>query len=217
MKLRSRFALVALWAGLLSPPAAAQSRSANGSEDLYLPAAGSHVSLVGTSNVHDWTARSDVIDGYARIPATQKADVPLARLEWLRSKKVNPTLVAKIPVRSLKSKHKGMDGKMYEALRARGYPYILFELEEITGAEAGEAGAVTARATGKLSVAGVVRPIVLHVLIRRPDATRFQIEGAISLDMTAFGISPPTALLGTLHTGKWVRIGFFWALGRRSP
>lgn len=218
MKLRSRLVLAFLTAALASPPAAARPpRSDRGPEELYLPAAGSHVSIVGTSNVHDWKVRGDVIDGYARIPASPRKDVPLSELDWLRSKEINPTIVAKIPVRSLRGNHKGMDGKMYDALRARGHPYILFQVDRIVSVVANKGGGVTARASGELSIAGVVRPVTLHVIIRRPDSTRFQVEGAISVDMTVFGISPPRALLGTLRTGTWVRIGFSWVLGRRNP
>jgi hypothetical protein len=35
-----------------------------------------------------------------------------------------------------------------------------------------------------------------------------QLEGFLSLDMTDYGVDPPTAILGTLHTGDKVTVRF---------
>jgi len=172
---------------------------------------GNHVTIDGTSNLHDWDVEGETIHGKAAFP---EAVTSLAGAAWLKSRDVNPKITVTIPVRSLRSGHRGMDGNMYDALHADAHSDIVFRLGRIWATKKKDADHVRARATGKLTVAGKTRGVALDVDIAR-DGDHLVFTGHTRLDMTAFGVKPPTAMLGVLKTGKMVDVRFVWGIVRR--
>ena len=51
--------------------------------------------------------------------------------------------------------------------------------------------------------------------VRRLSTDRLEISGDTSLRMTEFGIDPPTAMLGMLHTGDIVHVRWTWIVTQR--
>lgn len=88
-----------------------------------------------------------------------------------------------------------MDGKAYDAVKSDKFPNIQFK--------AGKLNIQGNRITGKgeLSIAGEKRPIDLNAEIKNRNGSEMQIVGEVPLKMTDFGITPPTAMFGTLKTG----------------
>ncbi|AEV33840.1 hypothetical protein Oweho_2882 [Owenweeksia hongkongensis DSM 17368] len=149
----------------------------------------SSVYINGTSSLHDWTETVETINGALR------ADVEDGKLVKLRS------LHLTIPVKSIKSGKSGMDKNTYVALKEEKYPEIKYALKtyKIEGS--------TVKLTGDLSVAGVTKSITTQVESRVKEG-QVELTGDIAFKMTAFGVDPPTAVMGTIKTGDEVEIKF---------
>jgi len=183
---------LALAALLAAAPAALTGAAVPGSEALA-PAAGT-VTVTGTSTLHDWTVRATGLRGSLDLPAGflggETTAVPTARFT--------------LPVRALQSEHDKMNKLMWESLDAAKHPDLTFALESARLQGAGGANAKV-EVKGSLTVAGVARPIALVLDVRR-DGNRLLASGELPLKMSDFGIKPPTAMMGTMHTGDAVRV-----------
>ena len=179
----------------------------------------SHVTVEGTSTLHNWKVEGQSVKGYLSIDEQELAAL------WMRSgpspHPLAATVRVEIPVISLTSGKRGMDEKMHEALRAKMYPTITYRLESAKiatrqtthpGDDAGETRTINAK--GFLTMAGVEQLIDIPMQVRRLPENRLEISGDISLRMTEFGIDPPRAMLGTLRTGDTVHVQWTWVLAR---
>jgi len=68
-------------------------------------------------------------------------------------------------------------------------------------------GPDAARATGKMTITGVTRPVDFDVKLVR-SAQGVRTVGETSIDMTQFNVAPPVIWQGLLKVGKDVRIRF---------
>ena len=157
------------------------------SAERFAPAAGSSITVEGTSTLHEWKMESATING------TVDSDAPAA--------------VVTIPVTSLKSPHAKMDKLMAEALKAKEFPQIRYELME---ANVPNTPAFNVKTKGRLTIAGVTRELVMDVQGTKSADGRYTLTGTAPVKMTAFGIKPPTAMLGTIKTGDDVKVTFRW-------
>ncbi|MCL5281182.1 MAG: YceI family protein [Planctomycetes bacterium] len=186
----------------------------------YEPAPGeSTVELLGTSNLHDWTIKGTVIEGYVDVNETCQLNPKVQELSGLSQVMASVKTHAEIPVPSLKSGHSGMDKNTYKALQSDQYPRIIYNLEQISLRSQPQLPQMTATfdAVGRLSVAGATRTMPMTVTAEPLDDTQFRVSGQIAIKMTDFGIRPPTALFGMLKTGDALTIQFTWVLNRKTP
>lgn len=149
----------------------------------------STMSISGTSTLHNWHSEVETIK--ARV------EVNIQNGKLLSFEK----MLINVPVTSIKSGKNAMDKNTYEALKSDNHPLIKFQL---TSAEITETN-ITAE--GKLAVAGIVRNVTLkaqYVL----SASTFTIKGDYEIDMNDYEIDPPTALMGTITTGKDVTVQY---------
>jgi hypothetical protein len=165
-----------------------------------------HVWLDGTSNVHAFTASTPTVT----IRSMELAGTPSGDLLGYILQPGNlKGLEVSIPTRGLTSPKEGIDENMHKALRATEHPHIRFRLDTFERAGSGY------RATGRLTVAGVERAVVLGLQIERKGST-LAVTGGTALLMTDYGISPPRARLGMLKTNPLVRIRIELILGGRA-
>ena len=156
----------------------------------------SEISIAGTSTLHDWVSSLTEVTGTSTM--TFEAGV-LKQITDL-----NLTFA----VEGIKStKGKKMDTKTYDALLSSTYPNITYRLKNVASLHPNSNG-VTIVASGDLTVAGTTKSINLLVTGTYGEENSIQFEGSKSFNMTDFGVEPPTALLGTLHTGDKVTINF---------
>lgn len=183
---------LALAALFVAAPAVVTGAAAPGAETLA-PAAGT-VTVSGTSTLHDWSVRATGLRGSLDLPAGflsgETTAVPAARFT--------------LPVRALQSEHDKMNTLMWEALQTTKHPELSFALESARLQGAG-GPTVKVEVKGALTVAGVARPVTLVLDVRR-DGNRLLASGELPLKMSDFGIKPPTAMMGTMHTGDAVRV-----------
>ena len=169
--------------------------------DRYAAATGSSVKVTGTSTLHEWTMEGSTIKGEISAPTPDNWNAPAKA-------------VVTIPVTSIKSEHGKMDKLMADALKAREHPQVRFEMTEATPANA-TANAFTLQTKGKLTIGGVTKDIALDVQGTRGADGRYILTGEAPIKMTAFGIKPPTAMMGTIKTGDDVKVTFRWVVAKQ--
>ena len=187
----------------------------------YEPSPGeSHVKIDGTSNIHDWTIKGSVIDGYIDVNETCRLNLTVKELSS-DFKKIKASLKThvEIPIKSLKSGHSGMDKNTYKALKRKQYPKIIYDLNSVSIKTPPNPPNLTAEfnTIGDLSIAGVSRTVKMAVTAKALEDQHFEVSGKTSVKMTDFGITPPSALFGLLKSGDQITIHFMWTIYRKIP
>ena len=197
---------------------------------------GSKVVILGTSSIHDWEVVGRIIGGSIEIEKSFLTDKTLQSVKSLQSKKVNPKVRVIIPVRSLKSGKQKMDGIMREAMRAKNtlqanksfFGAMEYRNQDarianqpmvIKGKVPPTGSPVKFDVTGKLTVAGVTKPIQMEVTMERLGGNKFKFKGEKKMKMTDFDIIPPSPKipgLQVIHTGNEVTVKFEWIVGART-
>ena len=158
----------------------------------YTFASGSHVWVEGTSTVHDWSCDAD------RLTATLDGTASGASLTAISA------LTVTAPVAGMDCDNGTMDGKLRAAL---GSSPIRFTL---TNARVGTTttGQFLVEADGQLSIHGTTRTQRVRANGRALSGSRFQFTGEVPVAMSDFGVDPPRAMAGLLHTGDRVTVKF---------
>ena len=155
----------------------------------------SEVIVNGTSTIHDWEISCDEVNGSAEI---QLVENQLVGIE---------TLGFQVGVKGMKSGKKIMNDKTYIALREDQFPIINYELSRVQDIQIQKNGTYLIKAEGTLTVAGKKNKIS-HKVIATISGSAMLFSGEYKLDMTAYAVEPPSALLGTIKTGKNVTVKF---------
>lgn len=156
----------------------------------------SHLSIAGTSNVHEW--KSDA----TKVEAEGDIQLEASTLKSIKSLKVE------IAVGGIKSsKGSIMDKKTWSSLKKDTHPTITYVLTKVNSlTKSGESYDI--KTTGNLTIAGETRSIEIMVKGKVLGDGSILFEGSKKLKMTDFKIDPPTALMGTMKTGDEVTIAF---------
>jgi polyisoprenoid-binding protein YceI len=151
----------------------------------------SFVIIQGSSNLHAWESKTQQINGQMTVNYS--------------SKQVQ-SMVVDIPVKSIKSGEKLMDSKTYDAFNADKNPNIQFRLVEVNNLQITPSN-INVTVTGNLTLAGVTKRITLKA-VGKPKGESFIFTGNVSMKMTDFKISPPTAMMGMLKVGDAINLKF---------
>ena len=169
----------------------------------------SKMTLDGSSSVHDWTVKSEVVGGAMELDSAFVTEPQKAS-----PGKINAKANVRVPVSSLHGNRKGMDTFMYETMKLKDHKNIEYRLSELTLKEAPQSadGPFQFESKGELTIAGVTNKISMPVTMTREEKTKMKTTGSISLKMTSFGMKPPSPpLLGSLiKTGDDVKLTFEW-------
>jgi len=144
----------------------------------------------GTSTLHDWEMPSKQASG------TMVAIITEGKITEIKS------LVVDMPAESIKSGKKGMDKIAYEAMKTDKYKTVKFVLE--SAVKNGNKWKIT----GKFTIAGTTKQAKFEVEEKALQFGVHSIAGVYSLKLTDYGITPPTAMMGTIKTGDAVKISF---------
>jgi polyisoprenoid-binding protein YceI len=153
------------------------------------------VTVSGTSTLHDWTSSVKKVDGTTSLALDESnlvASISSMTLNFYTT--------------SFSSGKTTMDDKTTEALKATTYPKITFVLSQVTATKAISTKIQQITATGNLTIAGVTKYITASAYCTVTSTSEIYIQGTQSIDMTQYGVVPPTAMLGTLQTGKDISI-----------
>ena len=162
----------------------------------YHLSGGYSVTIHGTMSIHNWVETIGEVTGdmVAGQHAGGGTDVTSIRIV--------------MRVRSI-SRDMGttMNNKTYKALKADVNPQITFLLDAPVTVSFRKREKPIALA-GHLTLAGVTRPVALLVDYFQVTADTMRFEGKQMINMTDFGVKPPSALFGTLKAGPGITIYF---------
>ena len=150
---------------------------------------GSKVWVTGTSTVRSYRCETTRAEGAARITGTD-----------LASLRVSGASVT-IPVASLDCANGTMNGHMRNALKMAENPNIRFRASSV------EVNGGQARMTGELTIAGSTQPVSIDATVAS-ESGQLRVRGSKQLDMTTYGVRPPSLMMGTMKVRPGVTIGF---------
>ena len=159
----------------------------------------SRVWLEGSSNVRDWTCRATSMEATLDV-----AEMPLSPGSYPAVKGA----LVKVPVRMLKCGDRHMEAQMYTALKSPKDGAPTFIVAELDGLPITDGVLRTIGVSGRLSIAGVERPIRINVLGDKLSDGTLRARGTLPILMTDFGIKPPRPWGGILKTADKVLIQF---------
>ena len=163
----------------------------------YLLSKSYTVTILGTSNLHNWNETVGTVFGDGSITWNTDGTFDLDAINL------------KMQVTSIKSDMGSiMNNNTYKALKADNNPQIVFTLSTPVKSIKAGATATTLSAKGTLTIAGATKSIDMLIKVSAPNHGYLTFEGSQMVKMTDYGISPPTALLGTLRTGNEITINF---------
>ncbi len=148
--------------------------------------------ISGTSTVRGWTC---LVDGVMDGTPGQSADPLPGFPSGLHSVTVT------VQVQEFECPEEEMNEHLQDAMEVSEHPEIVFELQQYS--MVGD----TAEASGPITIHGVTKPFTLEIeLVESSDGVRG--VGQAEINMTEFGVTPPSVFLGLLNVGEVVKIEF---------
>jgi len=164
----------------------------------------------GTSNLHGWSCKATTLDAAIDLDAALAAQIATAPPKALKRVQV------KVPVKSIKCGHGGMDDNLYKALKADATPEISYILATFEAAPGEAKDSFTLHTIGTLTIAGAEKKVEMDVIATRMPDGSVVAKGLVPIKMTDFGIKPPTAIFGRLKTGDEVKVNFELTVGAKA-
>jgi polyisoprenoid-binding protein YceI len=155
------------------------------------------VTIDGTSNLHSWNERVEKVSGKGIVNWSANKSFALQSFNIV------------MQVNSIKSDEGStMNNKTYKALKSDQFPAITFLLTDPLALLAPGVSSHSVAAKGKLTIAGVTKPVTIPIKISEDANKKITIVGSQEVKMTDYGVDPPTALFGVLKTGDAITISF---------
>lgn len=154
------------------------------------------VTIKGTSTLHDWDMTSPKGVVKATFAVSNNQVTTISALSF--------TVLAE----SLKSSKSGLDKNAYKALNTGTHKQITFTMTsgQVT---AGSGGNFKVSATGNLTIAGTTKVTTIQATgVYNPGDQSISVQGATKFNMTAYKVTPPTVMMGTIKTGDAITIDY---------
>ena len=168
--------------------------SVNAQTPVVLVPAQSHVTISGTSSLHDWEEKVEKFNVNLKLRFSEKDVSGIDHVQVI------------CKAGSIVSDNSLMTNKTHDALKVETYPDITFRLVSVDELSS-KNGSFTGTLVGDVTLAGVTKQITL-AFSGTHMGNKIAIKGSKELNMNDFKIKPPTAMLGTLKTGEQVTISF---------
>lgn len=161
--------------------------------------------ISGTSTLADWTSDVEKIEGTLVLPpAFVEHEVPDVGAT------IEGTTIS-FPVERIKgARGETMTGKIHRALKSTEHPNITYAFTEATVSrvEDASAGTFQVETAGELSMAGVSKQVSVPFQAKKLPDGSFQFETVYKMNMTDFGIEPPSAMFGQIVCGEEIALTF---------
>lgn len=159
-------------------------------------AEGSEVKVDGSSTVSDWSVPVKQLEGKMRLGEG---------FSGKNEDKIHDVLIV-MEVKSMEGRGPDMNEKIFKAFKAEEHPQIIFEATEAMCSDA-SGKTFKLSSDGVLKMAGQSQDITL-ILEGTASEEGYVFTGSHKLDMTTFGMEPPTAFFGSLEVEKEVTVIF---------
>lgn len=156
--------------------------------------ANSSITVDGTSNIHDWTLKAESFTVKSTIENSEAG---------LTIKSLSLDLVAE----GLKSGKSGMDKNTYKALATDKHKKMTFTSTKTLSVSKASGNTYKAIVQGVLEISGTKKTIDLSFDITQSNNS-YIIKGSHSIHMPDYGVTPPTAVLGSIKTGADLKINY---------
>ena len=168
-----------------------------GTESRYVLQTGSEFWIEGRTTVSGFTCTTEQAAGVAVL---DRSSDPAGAPDF--------DAVIAVPVRSFDCGLRRMNRDLYEALRGEEYPAIRFALNGAAVDGTVAEGWTHVEAWGTLALAGAERPVRLRAEGQRLPDGRVRLRGAHTLQMTDFGVDPPSDPLGLVRARDRITVHF---------
>jgi len=158
--------------------------------------------VFGDSTLHKWDSTATVV----AMSFTLADGAPPVLSDAIKAAQVKGMEVH-IPVAGLKSGESGLDKNMLKAMSADKFPEVVYKLGTYALGKPSDGGAVVAKTTGELTIAGTTKTVSMDVEFRL-GAGEAEARGSCTLNMSDYGIKPPTLMLGAIKVRDPVTIRF---------
>jgi|SRR5690554_3103702 len=155
----------------------------------------SNLKVIGTSNIHDWDMTAEQVSGEIAFEKENNALTAISKL------------TLEVKVEGLKSGKKGLDGNAYKALDSKKYPEVKYAISKVNSITSKGNNTFAVATTGKLTIMKTTKEVPMEVQVTL-KGNQVEVAGKYTLNMTHYGVEPPTALLGTVKTAEDVTIEF---------
>ncbi len=164
---------------------------------------GSSFWIEGRSSVNSFSCQVDSIAGTAQLATTRPASLS----DTTRST-VRPEADLEVPVKTFDCGKRRMTEDLKETLQAKAYPVIWYTLHRAEIVDANSTAGHRIRARGTLTIAGTERTIELVARGQRIGPGQFRLCGSRTLQMSDFGIDPPTKFFGLIRVEDEIEAHF---------
>lgn len=157
--------------------------------------------IEGDSTLHRWSSTSTVVEMSVTAPPSPGDLAPAVKAGKFAG------LVVRIPDASLKSGESGLDKNMRAAMKAGEFPEVSFRLDRYELGKPATDGATSIHAAGELTIAGRTRAVTIDATLAF-SMEGIRLVGSYPLNMSDYGIKPPTLMLGAIKVRDAVVIRF---------
>ncbi|WP_320051771.1 YceI family protein [uncultured Acetobacteroides sp.] len=158
------------------------------------------VEIVGTSNIHDWTAVVGKLSGSSDFVVENNTITGIK------------AAVVDVDASSLAGSKGGiMNRKIKECFDSESYPHIRFVLAKVNGVQT-TGNVSTINLVGNITIKTTTVPVEFLVKATALASGEIEVRTSKQIRMSDFNLKPPTALLGTLKTANDVTVNIYFLL-----
>ena len=153
----------------------------------------------GTSSIRSFSCKA------AEVNAVVEATGPNAIPQLLLADKGVKSVHVTVPAERLDCGNGTMNEHMRKAIKLSEFDSIEFRLTDYDVAR--NADGVIGMINGTLVLGGVTKPVTLKA-DGKPEGGMLHITGSYDLDMTDYGLKPPTLMFGRIKVGRTVKVNY---------
>ena len=153
----------------------------------------------GTSSIRSFSCKA------AEVNAVVEATGPNAIPQLLLADKGVKSVRVTVPAERLDCGNGTMNEHMRKAIKLSEFQSIEFRLSDYDVARS--ADGVSGTINGTLLLGGVTKPVTLKA-DGKPEGGMLHITGSYDLDMTDYGLKPPTLMFGRIKVGRTVKVNY---------
>ncbi|MCW9707295.1 YceI family protein [Fodinibius salsisoli] len=164
--------------------------------------------IEGSASIVDYSCNAEQLSGNGNIENTTE---PQQNVQGHGAVSIEIT----IPVKSLECGKKGMNNDMYDALKAKQYQSIRYQLLSASLMQGDEAATadqeeswMNISTTGVLEIAGTQDTTQVIVAGHLISEERFRVKGSKKISMNTYNIKPPTAMFGLIKASSELTVHF---------